>query len=91
MERGGPPAYLFAPRLAKRRQQKYNNLIFGKLNRDKGEFPLQRTTIATIYANSQAMGGQQLTVAGWVRSLRDMKTFGFITLNDGRDVYKRQE
>ena len=83
MERGGPPAYLFAPRLAKRRQQKYNNLIFGKLNRDKGEFPLQRTTIATIYANSQAMGGQQLTVAGWVRSLRDMKTFGFITLNDG--------
>ena len=29
------------------------------------------------------MGGRQLTVAGWVRSLRDMKTFGFVTLNDG--------
>ncbi|MBR1780787.1 MAG: asparagine--tRNA ligase, partial [Oscillospiraceae bacterium] len=44
---------------------------------------MDRTTIATIFANSQAMGGQSLTVAGWVRSLRDMKTFGFITLNDG--------
>ena len=29
------------------------------------------------------MGGQHLTVAGWVRSLRDMKTFGFVTMNDG--------
>ena len=44
---------------------------------------MNRTTIASIYANSQAMGGQHLTVAGWVRSLRDMKTFGFVTLNDG--------
>ncbi len=44
---------------------------------------MNRTKIASIYANSQAMGGQTLTVAGWVRSLRDMKTFGFITLNDG--------
>ena len=49
----------------------------------KGVFPLNRTTIADIYANSGAMGGRQLTVAGWVRSLRDMKTFGFVTLNDG--------
>ena len=44
---------------------------------------MNRTTIADIYANSGAMGGRQLTVAGWVRSLRDMKTFGFVTLNDG--------
>ncbi len=44
---------------------------------------MNRTKIASIYANSQAMGGQTLTVAGWVRSLRDMKTFGFVTLNDG--------
>ena len=44
---------------------------------------MDRTTIASIFANSQALDGQQLTVAGWVRSLRDMKTFGFVTLNDG--------
>ena len=43
---------------------------------------MNRTTIADIYANSGAMGGRQLTVAGWVRR-RDMKTFGFIELNDG--------
>ncbi len=44
---------------------------------------MKRTKIATIYANAQCMDGAQLTIAGWVRSLRDMKTFGFITLNDG--------
>ena len=49
----------------------------------KEELPLQRTTIARLYADAQTLGGQHLTVAGWVRSLRDMKTFGFITLNDG--------
>ena len=44
---------------------------------------VDRTTIAQIFADAQQLGGQQLTVAGWVRSLRDMKTFGFVTLNDG--------
>jgi asparaginyl-tRNA synthetase len=29
------------------------------------------------------LGGAELTVAGWVRSIRDMKNFGFVTLNDG--------
>ena len=44
---------------------------------------VDRTTIASIFADAQQLGGQQLTVAGWIRSLRDMKTFGFVTLNDG--------
>lgn len=48
----------------------------------KGEL-VNRTTIASIFANSQALGGQTLTVAGWVRSIRDMKKFAFVTLNDG--------
>jgi asparaginyl-tRNA synthetase len=29
------------------------------------------------------MGDSTVTVAGWVRSIRDMKNFGFVTLNDG--------
>ena len=29
------------------------------------------------------MSGQEITVCGWVRTIRDMKTFGFIELNDG--------
>ena len=41
------------------------------------------TKIAAIYADSAALGGQTVTVGGWVRTIRDMKTFGFIELNDG--------
>ena len=41
------------------------------------------TKIATIYADSARLGGQEITVGGWARTIRDMKTFGFIELNDG--------
>ncbi|WP_303133468.1 asparagine--tRNA ligase [uncultured Olsenella sp.] len=44
---------------------------------------MRRTKIATLYADMDRLGGQELTVAGWVRSIRDMKNFGFVTLNDG--------
>ena len=44
---------------------------------------MSRTKIATLYADMDRLGGQELTVAGWVRSIRDMKNFGFVTLNDG--------
>ena len=41
------------------------------------------TKIAAIYADSEQLGGQTVTVGGWARTIRDMKTFGFIELNDG--------
>lgn len=44
---------------------------------------MKRTTVASIFASPDAFAGQTVTVAGWVRSLRNMKTFGFIALNDG--------
>ena len=44
---------------------------------------MDRNTIASLYADADALGGQTVTVAGWVRSIRDMKNFGFVTLNDG--------
>ena len=44
---------------------------------------MERTKIATLYADAQQLGGSHVTVAGWVRSVRDMKNFGFVTLNDG--------
>ena len=44
---------------------------------------MERTKIAQLYADSEALGGTRVTVAGWVRSIRDMKNFGFATLNDG--------
>lgn len=44
---------------------------------------MKRTTIAQIFADGTALGGQTVTVCGWARTIRDMKTFGFIELNDG--------
>ena len=41
------------------------------------------TKIAKIFADSEALSGQTVSVGGWVRTIRDMKTFGFIELNDG--------
>ncbi len=44
---------------------------------------MKRTTIAAIFADQERLGGQNVTVMGWARTIRDMKTFGFIELNDG--------
>ena len=44
---------------------------------------MKHQKIAGIYAGASAFDGQKLTVCGWVRTVRDMKNFGFIELNDG--------
>ena len=44
---------------------------------------MDRKTIASVFADQEALGGQTITVMGWARTIRDMKTFGFIELNDG--------
>ena len=44
---------------------------------------MKRQHIAGIYASPESFGGQTLTVCGWARTIRDMKNFGFIELNDG--------
>ena len=44
---------------------------------------MTRTTIASIFADADRLGGQTLTVAGWARSIRDSKAVGFVALNDG--------
>ena len=44
---------------------------------------MKRQHIAGIYAAPETFGGQTLTVCGWARTIRDMKNFGFIELNDG--------
>ncbi|MEY8356522.1 asparagine--tRNA ligase [Lachnospiraceae bacterium 54-53] len=40
-------------------------------------------TIRQIYKNKESFLNTEVTVGGWVRSLRDSKSFGFIVLNDG--------
>ena len=44
---------------------------------------MKRTRIVQIFREKEAFSGQQVQVGGWIRTLRDMKTFGFIELNDG--------
>ena len=43
---------------------------------------MDKTTIRTLYRQTPA-DGSVVTVYGWVRTVRDSKTFGFIELNDG--------
>lgn len=44
---------------------------------------MDRIKIAQLYADADRFAGERITVAGWVKSVRDMKNFGFVTLNDG--------
>ena len=41
------------------------------------------TKISAIYADAERYGGMTVTVGGWAKTIRDLKTFGFIELNDG--------
>ena len=41
------------------------------------------TPIKEIFADIAAFDGKTVSVAGWVRTVRDSKAFGFIELNDG--------
>jgi asparaginyl-tRNA synthetase len=44
---------------------------------------LERTKIAQLFREKETFSGRTVKIGGWIRTLRDMKTFGFIELNDG--------
>ena len=44
---------------------------------------MELVEIRELYRNKEQYIGKKITVGGWVRSVRDSKTFGFIVLNDG--------
>ena len=44
---------------------------------------MELTTIKELYRNTESYLDKEVTVGGWVRSIRDSKTFGFIVVNDG--------
>ena len=48
-----------------------------------GVFEMKRTEIKKIYRFTDEYADRSVTVAGWVRTIRDSKAFGFIELNDG--------
>lgn len=44
---------------------------------------MEFTAIRQLYKDKEQYIGKNITVGGWVRSIRDSKTFGFIVLHDG--------
>jgi len=39
---------------------------------------MERMKIAALFADQEQLGGKEVTVCGWARTIRDIKTFGFI-------------
>ena len=50
---------------------------------EKEEQIMNLTTVKEIYRERDKYLDQEITVGGWVRSVRDSKTFGFVVLHDG--------
>ncbi|MCI6629587.1 MAG: asparagine--tRNA ligase [Lachnospiraceae bacterium] len=44
---------------------------------------MELVSIRELYHEKEKYVGKKITVGGWVRSIRDSKTFGFIVLSDG--------
>lgn len=44
---------------------------------------MKRIQVKEIFASADKINGSIITVCGWVKTIRDSKSFGFIELNDG--------
>ena len=44
---------------------------------------MDRLRLHKLFSDSAQYGGQDVTVCGWIRSVRDMKQVAFVQLNDG--------
>ena len=44
---------------------------------------MELVTVREIYKEREKYLDQEIRVGGWIRSIRDSKTFGFIVLHDG--------
>ena len=41
------------------------------------------TTVKSIYRNTAEYANKEVTIGGWIRTMRASKNIGFIELNDG--------
>ena len=64
-------------------KQKYSIILDKYANMQEGDFIMDLVTVRQIYKNREEYLDKEVTVGGWVRSLRDSKAFGFIVLSDG--------
>lgn len=44
---------------------------------------MEKLTIKNLYRNSENYIDKEITIEGWVKTVRDSKTFGFVEINDG--------
>ncbi len=44
---------------------------------------MKKITVKDLYKNTKDFVQKEITIEGWVKTVRDSKTFGFIELNDG--------
>ena len=44
---------------------------------------MKNITVKNLYKSTDQFVNQEITIEGWVKTVRDSKTFGFIELNDG--------
>lgn len=44
---------------------------------------MTKTTVKSLYRETEKLLDQEVELSGWVRKIRDQKNFGFIELNDG--------
>lgn len=51
---------------------------------------MEKVTIKDLYRNTENLIDKEVEVSGWVRTVRDSKTFGFIELNDGSFIKNLQ-
>ena len=51
---------------------------------------MKKTDIRKIYKDLDAFDGKKITIGGWVKSVRDLKKFAFMTISDGTDFKTAQ-
>ncbi len=44
---------------------------------------MEKTVVKALYRQRSEFGGKEISVSGWIRTMRVSKNFGFIELNDG--------
>jgi asparaginyl-tRNA synthetase len=47
------------------------------------EDTMKTTLVKSLYRESEKFSGKNIQISGWIRTIRDSKSFGFIELNDG--------
>ena len=50
---------------------------------ERNENLMEKICVKDLYKNFSDFAEKEVTLEGWVRTVRDSKTFGFIELNDG--------